>query len=232
MVGASGAVCASAVADGGAGGATGAGGTGAGGAGGADAGTGGAGGGTVLFFEDFETGAAARWTPSVATDWTVVPDGSLVYKEGTATSDDTWRTSAAGDPTWTDVEVEARVKWLPSATTLPLVAICARYQGPTDFYWAGIGAASSVPGSVYIRRRTGTTSVRLIEMAANVTSGVWYTIKLRIVGSTLTLFVDGVQMLTVQDTMNPPAAYAAGKIGVASYDAAAEFDDVRVTSFP
>jgi len=215
-------------------GAGGAGGSGAGGTGGSGAGgsgTGGSDGGTALFFEDFETGGAARWTPSVAADWTVVSDGSLVYKEGTATTDDTWRTSAAGDPTWTDVDVEARVKWLSGgAATAPLVAVCARYQGPTDFYWAGIGAASSVPGSVYIRRRTGNMSVRLIEMAANVTSGVWYTIRLRIVGSTLTMFLDGVQMLTVQDTTISPPGYAAGKIGVASYNATAEFDDVRVTS--
>src|SRR5262249_36674065 len=147
-------------------------------------GAGGSGGGNVLFFEDFETGSTARWTPSVTTDWTLVPDGSLVYQEVTATADDTWHTSAAGDPTWTDVEVEARVKWLPGTPQLPLVAVCARYQDPTNFYWAGIGSASSAPGSVYIRRRTGATSVRLIEMAAAVTSGVWYTIKLRIVGST------------------------------------------------
>jgi len=215
---------AGASADGGTGGATGAG----GGAGGSDAGrsgTGGADAGNVLFFEDFETGGAARWSPSVPTDWTVVSDGSHVYAQGTATTDDTWHTSGAGDPTWTDVEVEARVKWLPSLPPTPLVAVCARYQDPTNFYWAGIGSASSVPGSVYIRRRTGTTSVRLTEMVANVTPGVWYTIKLRVVGSNLTMFLDGVQMLTTQDTM-----YAAGKIGVASYQASAEFDDVRVTS--
>src|SRR5262249_38630135 len=108
----------------------------------------------------------------------------------------------------------------------PLIAVCARYQDPTNFYWAGIGSLTATgAGEVFIRRRTLTSSTRLAEMNAAVTPNVWYTVKLRIVGSTLTMFLDGVQMLTAQDTM-----YTAGKIGVASHQVSAEFDDVRVTA--
>jgi pectate lyase len=216
----------------GAGGAAGAGGTGAGGAGGSGtggagaggSGTGGSGTGGALFFEDFETGGAARWSPSVVTDWTLVPDGSLVYAQGITAADNTWHTSAAGDPTWTDVAVEARVKWLSGVPQTSLVAVCARYQDPTNFYWAGIGTASPSTPSVFIRRRTGAVSTRLIEMTTAVTPDVWHTVKLQIVGTTLTMFLDGAQVLTAADTM-----YASGKIAVATFQVAAEFDDVRVT---
>ena len=53
----------------------------------------------------------------------------------------------------------------------------------------------------------------------------WYTVKFSVVGSTLTLFVDGTQVLSVTDT-----AITSGGIAVGTVNASAEFDDVKVTA--
>jgi hypothetical protein len=236
VMSASGAACVAAAADGGAGagGAAGGGGTGTGGAGTGGvgtgtggAGTGGAGGGGVLFFDDFESGAS-RWTPSTPSDWTITTDGSSVYNQGNAAVDNLWRMSGAGDAAWTDVAVEAKVKW-PTGTPgtgASLAAVAARYQDATDFYWGGIGLSAPGMESVFIRRRQGAVSTYLAMMTPPMaTAGAWHTVKLQVVGSTLTMFLDGVQMLTATD-----GTFTAGKIGVGSFNMNAEFDDVRVTA--
>jgi hypothetical protein len=250
VMSASGAACVDAATDGGAG--TGGGGAGGGGAGGSGTGTGGTGtggagtggtggtggagtggagtggaGGAVLFFDDFESGDS-RWTPSTPTDWSIITDGSSVYTQGNSASDNLWRMSAAGDPAWTDVAVEARVKWPTGVTTTgaALAAVAARYQDATDFYWAGVGLSSPGAEAVFIRKRQGMMSSYLAMMTPPTpTAGTWHTVKLQVVGSTLIMFLDGVQMLTANDT-----TFTVGKIAVGSYNMSAEFDDVRVTA--
>jgi pectate lyase len=79
---------------------------------------------------------------------------------------------------------------------------------------------------VFIRKRQGTASTFLAMATPPMsTAGAWHTIKLQIVGSTLTMFLDGVQMLTATD-----ATFTAGSIAVGSFNMPAEFDDVRVTA--
>ena len=59
-----------------------------------------------LFTDDFEGGIANGWTTSGGS-WSVVTDGSQVYKQS-ATSNDA--RARAGSPSWTDYAVQARVK--------------------------------------------------------------------------------------------------------------------------
>jgi hypothetical protein len=209
----------------GSGGGSGSGGANAGSGGAASGGAGGA--GALLFFEDFESGAASRWTPMPPSDWTVVVNGTYVYRQGNTNADTSWRISAAGDPAWSDVVVEARVRWLPPSTLtdVSFAAVGARFQDGPNFYWAGLGTANSSGTTyVFIRRRTGEQSVFLGMAPAPVTRDTWYALKLRAVGSTLTAFLNDVQMLEVQDT-----TFTTGRVVVATFKSAAEFDDVRVT---
>ena len=55
----------------------------------------------------------------------------------------------------------------------------------------------------------------------------WYTLRLSAVGNVLTAFVDGVQKATFTVSSNP---IASGGVGLATYNATVEYDDVRVTA--
>src|SRR5688572_3061281 len=61
---------------------------------------------TTLFTDNFEDGNANGWSKSGGS-WSVVPDGSLVYRQGSTGSDAKAR---AGSASWADYAVQARVK--------------------------------------------------------------------------------------------------------------------------
>jgi hypothetical protein len=222
--GSAGASGTSGVAGAGLGGSAGAGGAGMAGS----SGTGAGGTSGLLFFEDFESGNADRWTVAPPVAWTVGTDGNYVYQQLADSSDAVhWITSTAGDPTWSDVAVEARIKPV-MFTSLAGAGVIARFKDDGNFYFAEILA----DGTMLIRRRTGTTtSASSMTLAGPVTvgaiAGAWCTVKLVVVGSTLSAYFNGALALTVSD-----ATLTSGTIGVGTYRALAEFDDVRVTAAP
>src|SRR4051794_8419744 len=57
--------------------------------------------------------------------------------------------------------------------------------------------------------------------------GRWYTVRIRQVGSTMTVWVDGVQIVTATDTQRP---YASGAFGLYNEDSHVRFDDVHIST--
>jgi hypothetical protein len=203
----------------GSGGAAGVGGSGSGGTAGTTGGSGGAT-GEVLFFDDFE-GAADKWVSVPSDGWAIVADGSNVYKQGTL--DTAFRVSSAGDASWTDQVVEAKVKVLAfqGSSSSYLAGVYARFQDFDNHYYVSFDSY----GAVKIRKKSGGNNTSLTsEAPTDVVLGTWYTVKLEVIGSTLKAYVDGVPVLVATDT-----DIAAGGIAVGTKNATAEFDDVRVT---
>jgi hypothetical protein len=184
----------------------------------------------LLLFEDFESGDAARWTLSPVVPWTIVTDETQVYQQLKTSDAGHWLTASAGDPTWTDVTVEARVKMLSFTSEPPTpqpigAGVCLRFQDDGNFYFAELLSDQTMA----LRRRKGTTkSSNSVDLTAPVPVAIfpntWFTIKLQARGSTLTAYLDGVLALTATDTN-----LASGAIGIGTFRAAAAFDDVRVT---
>src|SRR5918997_4380497 len=83
----------------------------------------------VLFTDDFEDGNANGWTKTGGT-WTVVTDGTRVYKQSGTSSDARAR---AGSSAWTNYAVQARVKPLSFNGTDRFVALLARAQSNTSY---------------------------------------------------------------------------------------------------
>jgi hypothetical protein len=189
-------------------------------------GTGGAMATGVLFTDNFESGAG-KWTASTPGDWSVVSDGSMVYKQS-ATSNQ-WRGAAASMPAVANVVVESRVKILSfnGTSSTYLAAVCARVTDANNRYCLGLRS----DGKISIRKTVAGTGNN--GAAVNVTNGVtlntWYLAKLQVVGSAITgtLSLNGAQVGVATDT---DASITSGGIELGTTNAVAEFDDVKVSA--
>jgi hypothetical protein len=85
---------------------------------------------STLLGDDFSDGDAAGWSRSGGT-WTVVSDGSPVLQQSNAGTDNA--RVFAGDSSWSDYAVQARVKPLTLGAT-GSVALLTRASGSTTFY--------------------------------------------------------------------------------------------------
>jgi pectate lyase len=152
----------------------------------------------------------------------VVSDGTKVYQQ--ATLDTEFRVSSAGDAGWTDQIVEAKVKVLAftGSSTSYLAGVFARFKDLDNHYYVALQSN----GELKIKKKSAGNNTSISSSAtATISPNTWYAIKLAVIGSTLTAYLDGVQVLTATDT-----EIAAGGVAVGTKNATAEFDDVRVTA--
>jgi hypothetical protein len=181
--------------------------------------------GLTLFQDDFESGFADAWSPADPAAWQVVAgsgaDTTSVYQHDGAFTPD--NVSIAGDPSWDDVVVEARVSVGAFADASPssLGGICARVSVPGDYYLLALRA----DGYADLRRVSSYAETILTTTSAPViTANTWYTVRLSALGPTLSAYLNGALILTAADT-----TYRSGEIGLQTDGASAQFDDVTVT---
>jgi hypothetical protein len=183
----------------------------------------------MLLTDDFEDGTANGWTALVPSDWSIVDDGSKVYKQGVSQGNSTVHLTAAGDVSWTNVVIEAKVKPIFGGSSSSYFAgVCARLKDPDNFYCAALRS----DGKFGIRARTGGNGTNLSPainvMPTDITSNKWYTVTLKVSGSSLQASVLGPAGETATATAND-CEIAAGGVGLAAAGMSAEFDDVKVT---
>jgi pectate lyase len=172
----------------------------------------------TLFSDNFESGTASGWSKSGGT-WAVATDGTRVLQQSNAGSD--LARDFNGSTSWTDYTLQARVKPLALDAGTDFVGIAARASGATTFYrlvLLGSGQAQLQAD------RGGTVSV-LGSASLSVSTGTWYTLRIDVSGTTVTGFVNGAQIASATSTV-----VAAGRIGLQTFQASANFDDVAVTS--
>jgi pectate lyase len=215
-------------ANGGAGnGGTGGSGAGNGGTGGSAAGKGGTGGGgatgTLLFFDDFESGTS-RWTSTPVGVWATTTDGSTVYAATAAPATSTARLASAGESTWTDVQVDARVKITSFAGTSSayFAGVCARYQSSSTYACFALRSNGQV-----MFRVNGANTAASNPPGGAITAGTWYSIRVVAIGSNITAFVNGSEIASASRVAS--GAPAQGSIALFAPGTNAVFDDVRVT---
>jgi pectate lyase len=172
----------------------------------------------TVFAEDFEDGSVDGWTRSGG-NWSVVTDGSRAYQQSGASTD----ARALAGPTWADQAVQVRVKPNSFNGSGRHVDVLARAQNTSNYYYLAL----SNTGSVVLGKRSGGGFTTLASAAAGVATGTWHTVRLEAFGATLRGFVNGVQLVTATD-----GTFASGRAGMATYYAAASFDDVLVTDVP
>ena len=172
---------------------------------------------TTLFSDNFQDGNANGWSRSNGT-WSVVTDGTLVFRQSSTTTDARAR---AGSTSWTDYSVQARVKPITFGGAARYVALITRAENSNHFYYLALQNGNQL----VLARRVGDTITNLATRSFTVTTNTFYTLRVDAQGSSLRAFVNGTQQLSATDSQFP-----AGAIGVGTFFASASFDDVVVTS--
>ena len=169
----------------------------------------------TMFSDDFNDGNSTGWTTSGGT-WTVSADGTPVLRQSGTSSDARAR---AGATSWSNYTVSVRVKLTAVNGTNRFAAVLARAQSNTGYYYLALRTNNTVE----LKKLVGGSSTTLASAAVTVTTGTWYTLSLKVSGSGLEGRVNGGSTVTATDSQ-----FATGQVGVATYNAAANFDDVLV----
>jgi hypothetical protein len=173
-------------------------------------------GATTLFSDTFEDGNATGWSTSGGS-WSVVADGSQVYRQGSASSE---ARSFAGSTSWTDQTAEARVKPLVFNGSGRYAAVLARVQSSSNYYYLALTNGNRVE----LGKRVSGANTTITSASFTVATGTWYSLRLEASGTALRGFVNGAQVLSATDS-----SFASGRIGLAASYTSAAFDDVVVT---
>ncbi|GHJ43452.1 hypothetical protein Cs7R123_07940 [Catellatospora sp. TT07R-123] len=170
----------------------------------------------TLFADDFQDGDSSGWTTSGGT-WSVATDGSSVLRQSGTGSDARAR---AGSPAWTNYTATARVKPTAFNGSNRFVALLARAQSNTSYYYLALRSNNTVE----LKKLVNGSSTTLAATTVTVSTGTWYTLSLSVSGATLRGTVNGGAALTATDTQ-----FSTGSVGVATYYTSASFDDVTAT---
>ena len=175
-----------------------------------------------IFFDDFEDGNATTpsWIdgePALGAMWSVVTReaGNRVFAQSAAASD--WVIAVSGDFQWTDQVVEATVK---RTSAEGMIGIFGRVLDMRNYYFLYLDG-----DNIVLRKKVNNSSANLVKIKFVSASGTAHTLKLSIVGTTLSGYVDGTMLVTATD-----AFLASGGIGVGTSDSGTgDFDNVTVS---
>jgi hypothetical protein len=185
--------------------------------------------GGYLFVDDFATGANVTWEAFAVRNgirydgtWAVVPgsSGSLLTQGFLDAT--TWHIAYATNDIGSNQVIEARMRVADFYAQTPsyLAALFGRYDPETD---SGYFVALRADGSVTLRRRDhGTNASWGGSVAGRFHAGIWYAVRLEIIGNAITAFLDGVEVAAVIDN-NP---LAAGHVGLGAFGAILEVASV------
>jgi hypothetical protein len=170
-------------------------------------------GSSLLFADDFEHGTG-QWT-ALSGSWSAVADGSTTYAQ-TNTSGS--RQAVAG-ASWGDQSVSAKVKVVSFNGSDRYVTLIGRYQDASNYYYLALRKSSKLELKKVVNGSTSTIGSKTFT----VTAGTWYSLELKLIGSSLQAYVNGTMELSGSN-----AQIASGKMGLGTYYASARFDDVKV----
>ncbi|MBT0767601.1 hypothetical protein KIH74_01610 [Kineosporia sp. J2-2] len=171
---------------------------------------------STTFSADFESGSTSAWSKSGGT-WSIVTDGSKALSQTNASSENA--REFAGDTSWTDYTVSARVKPLSFGTD-GVVGLLARAKSSTTFYRLAL-----VSGKAQLQAVNSGTVTVLATSSKTISTGTWYKLSLSVSGSTVSASIDGTSIGSASSSLA-----SSGRIGLQTANSTASFDDVTVTT--
>jgi hypothetical protein len=164
-------------------------------------------------------------TTTAGPPWSVIADPAdatnRVLSQG-ATGANNESYAVAGDSTWTDYSVQARLKQLDIEGYPGLLA---RFQDTNNYYMCRINKISEA--RMELSRKVNGVSTVLASYAFASAANSWYSLRIIVQGSTIRCSLDGDTRFEATD-----AALAAGKIGFRTNWGRTVFDDVAVMALP
>ncbi|MEC5399818.1 pectinesterase family protein [Uliginosibacterium sp. H1] len=200
--------------------------------------------GTEWFCEDFQSGTSAKWTtlPSGGATSIGTANGTISFpQDGTNTSfqydagsskgvvavvTDAAFTGVTGRAT-ADYYVEARIKPINNSTTNKYICLLGRYVDPNNWNGGCLNVQNSASSKVEFHKATtagGWNRTKQFSPNRVILNDVWYKLRLEMVGSSMTLYIDDELVGTQVDTSNS----AAGKIGIWLDNRSFAIDDIVV----
>lgn len=171
----------------------------------------------AVFSDDFESGAA---------NWNVTQGTCSVMAEATSVlnclNGGNEARAVGGDATWTDLTVAANVK-IRQIDDGRRIYLAARFVDSNN--WYGAAFYNSGTRKVQLRKKVAGTSADIAEVPYPFELNTWYTLKLQISGSTLTLSVNDVVQIEATDTQ-----FASGSVALLVDRSEVSWDNVVVTT--
>jgi hypothetical protein len=182
-----------------------------------------------LVVEDFAAGTTPAWEALAVRNgirydgtWDVVQgDSGSLFTQGFLDGT-TWHIAYATMDIGRNQVVEATLRVADFYAQAPsyVAALFGRYDPLTD---SGYFVALRGDGSVTLRRRDrGTNASWGGSVPGRFRPGVWYSVRLEIIGNAITAFLDGVEVSTVTD----PSPLAGDHVGLGAFGAILEVDRV------
>ncbi|RLP99531.1 pectate lyase [Micromonospora sp. CV4] len=170
----------------------------------------------TVFTDDFNDGNTSGWSKSGGT-WTV--DGSGVLNQSNAGS--SLARQFAGQTSWTNYSVQARVRPVSFGSSSSLVGLAARSSSSTKMYRLALLGS----GRAELQAVNGSSITSIGSASLGIGTGSWYTLRIEASGSTIRGFVNGAQIAAGSNSL-----VGAGRIGLVTAYASGSFDDVAVDS--
>lgn len=167
----------------------------------------------TLLSDDFSDGNAAGWTVSGGS-WSV--SGGAYRQTGTGSD----ARAQAGQASWTNYAVQVRAQPTAFNGSNRFVAVLGRAQSMTSYYYLALRSNNTVE----LKKLAAGTSTTLAAAPTPVAVGTAYTLRLEMSGTALRGWVNGSVLVSASD-----GQFAAGRAGLATFNASAVFDDVLVT---
>ena len=168
--------------------------------------------------DDFEDGNASDWTPIAGSGFTVVSNGtSRVYRQSSLVG------AAGSTPTvmdWKNQSIQADVKPTAFDGADRWFGLTLRQTDPNNYYYLTMRSSNSVQ----IKKLVNGAISTLASVTFPVTLNRTYNLRLEAIGSWLRAFVDGNEVLKVQDL-----SHSHGRAGLYTFKTRADFDNVIIT---
>jgi hypothetical protein len=172
-------------------------------------------------YDNFESGAG-NWSQQAQAQFTVAASGTNhVYRQSSLAGDARALFTGAS---WRDQAIEADVRPTEFSGADRWVGLITRYQDASNFTYVTLRSS----GTVQLRRVRGGTVTELARAPLTVALNRTYRVRLESIGSNHKVYVDGKQLLDVDDA----TAAQTGSAGLAMYRARADFDNVIVSPSP
>lgn len=175
----------------------------------------------VKLQDEFTSGSTANWTPNFPAQWSIMNDaGDNAYKWTFNWTNQTGL-STAGDLNWGDYTVSAEFK-ITDLQSWSETHLYGRYTDANTYYRATVQDQGGTR-KLLLQKRIGGTLSTLGSVSATINTNTWYHLALDLQGSTLTVYLNGVQMLQKIDSSR-----SIGKIALGAWKQSVQFDSVLV----
>jgi hypothetical protein len=174
----------------------------------------------ALVQDDFQTGAAAQWTPLPGSQFTVTSNGTTqVFRQSSLVGD----AGAVFSTSRTHQSVSADIR--PTAFNGPdrWFGLMTRYSDNANYYYVTVRSS----GFISLRRMYRGTATQLATLPLDVSAGQHYRITLESSGSYHAVYVDGMLIMQRYDS-----SLRSGRPGLRTFRTAADFDNVVVSPGP